>query len=229
MTQSTQNVLSKIGLRFILSLVFIMIVLVVSYTILIQAFYINFHVPDEVQSILTNANFGIRSRPVIADLIFMYSVNTKSNNSFLHELPLDTWESVAEIIFPAEWIQETTDSIINSLWVWLNNPAANLPEISINLSQPLKILRSQQGALAVLPLLQNIPFCKNEIVSINNFSSELPECLPTDINYVGTSQIIARSFSNSIIEKIDLTVLNSQGYLTSNTIKTINDIHNIII
>lgn len=227
MAESTRNKFKKISLRILFFLILISIVLVVNFTILIQAFYINFHTPDPVQSILTNANFGIRSRPVIADLIFMYSVDTKSSNSFLHELPLDTWESVAEIIFPAGWIQETTDSIIDSFWTWLNNPTTNLPEISINLSQPLNILRSQQGALAVLPILQNIPFCKNEIFSLDIFSNELPECLPANINYVETSQMIAMSFSNSIIEEVDLTVLNSQGYISQNTIKTIYDIQNI--
>ncbi|MBW6473336.1 MAG: hypothetical protein K0B14_09455 [Anaerolineaceae bacterium] len=109
----------------------------------------------------------------------------------------------------------------------MNNPAANLPDISINLSQPLEILRSQQGALAVLPLLQNIPFCENKIVWLDINPNELPECLPLGINYVETSQKIAISFSDSIMEEIDLTVLNSQGYLTPKTIKMINDIHNI--
>jgi len=227
MNSTTSATLRRIGNKVLLVLLSILMIIGIIYSILIQIIFSNLLNPDSIRTLLSEANFYEISKPTIASIIFNFSDNSENDHVYSNQLSIDTWKNVAEIIFPTEWVKDTVDNIINSLWEWLNSPEDTLPNISINLSSPVDILRSRQGTLAFLPLLQDLPNCANIDLTTQIYQKGIPDCIPYKSNYIEVSQLIAVNFSYTIIENINFEILESQGYINKKSISEMNKFHTI--
>jgi hypothetical protein len=227
MANKTLLTIKKISIKVSILLLSILFIVGVIYSIFIHLVFRNLINPDSFNTLLTEVDFYETSQPSIANLIFNFSENGETNNVFSNQLSISAWNNLAEIIFPAQWVQDTVDGITQSLWAWLDNPEGGLPKLSISLSQPIQILRSRQGILAFLPFLENRPRCANSDLIVEIYQKGIPDCVPYETTYLEVSQLIAMNFSQTIIENVDFELLISQGFMTNKTISLFEDIHKI--
>lgn len=227
MANKTLLTIKKISIKVSILLLSILFIVGVIYSIFIHLVFRNLVNPESFNTLLTEVDFYETSQPSIANLIFNFSGNGETNKAFSNQLSISAWNNLAEIIFPAQWIQDTVDDITQSLWAWLDNPEGGLPKLSISLRQPIQILRSRQGTLAFLPFLENRPRCVKSDLIVEIYQKGIPDCIPYETTYLEVSQLIATNFSHTIIENIDFELLVSQGFITNNTISLFEDIHKI--
>ena len=224
MSTRESNGFSTIINRILTAILSALFVLVFTLTIATHAIITSVGEPATILTIFKNNNFSDRSRPLLALLFFNYSLTTGSNDSLIQDFPMDEWENIADVLFPDEWIEQALDGLIHSIWAWFGSPNENFPQISIDLTQPVEILRSRRGSLVILPLLQKVPACNSEVTSFVLTAGELPDCLPPRADLTQTSRKMAGMVANMLYPKLDYELLRSQGFINEDMLVTTKNI-----
>ena len=117
-------------------------------------------------------------------------------------------------------LQEITRAALD----WLGNTEYQVPQFTIDFSSIIQALRGPQGALAVLPLLQDIPPCAPDVKEIVIMGGSLVSCLPDTQDITPIGRTLARSVANSIMIEVSFTPLQQAGIVTSQTIQVMEKI-----
>lgn len=171
--------------------------------------------PTNYSLVLNQSQFAKRSRAPLADLLVSYSATLDMNTAFLKDYPLQVWEDVAEVILPDDWIATNADQLSKEFVIWLTDDKVLLPEFTIDLNEPLQELRGPSGALAILPLLENVPECSPGTRTITLMQNgELVSCLPAQNNLTDIAQTNAQIIASMLSTSISTESLDQAGIIT---------------
>jgi hypothetical protein len=177
---------------------------------------------DTYYTFIEESRFIERSRGIIADLLVTYALGSgRVEATFLKAYPIQNWERMAEILLPVNWVEASLVNITEATLHWIENPESQTPEFSIDLSPVIMILRSPKGALAVLPLLQNVPACPPDVTEITFFGDNLVSCLQEQQDITSIGQQIANSISDTLVEEVTFSTLQQDNLLTPETTQSL--------
>jgi hypothetical protein len=171
--------------------------------------------PTNYSLVLNQSQFAKRSRAPLADFLVSYSATLDMNTAFLKDYPLQVWEDVAGVILPENWIATNADQLSKDFVNWLTDDKVLLPEFTIDLNEPLQELRGPSGALAILPLLENVPECSPDTHTITLMKNgELVSCLPLQNNLTDIAQTNAQIIASVLPTSISTASLDQAGIIT---------------
>ena len=70
--------------------------------------------------------------------------------------------SFAQLIFPDDWLWQLLDQEVQDLVEFIKSPEMDLLEYDVDLHPVIAVLRSPQGASAVMSLWGSLPLCKTQ-------------------------------------------------------------------
>ena len=187
--------------------------LVLSLSLLLQAFITTFTALETYDSVLEQARVVDRSQGLITRYLISPAIQKESSQdvaylNLLREIPLETWEKIARSILPSEWVEENIDLIVISVLEWVDTDEAPFPDITLDLSPLILELRSPKGSLAILPIIQQIPACppgytESALVGQN----EIPPCISENSNIIVMAEYTAEMVAISLPERISTSSL----------------------
>jgi len=176
-------------------------------------------------NLIQQTGLAERGRGLLADFLVSYALSSGlANAAFLGDFPAQTWETVAQILLPVDWLENNLQEVTRSALDWLGNTEYQVPQFTIDLSPIIQALRGPQGALAVLPLLQDIPTCAPDVKEIVIMEGSLVSCLPGTQDITPIGRTIARSVANFILIEVSFTTLQQVGIVTPQTIQMMGEI-----
>jgi hypothetical protein len=206
----------------------LLVTLVVSFAIVTVVLIIGWAATDVLSEpatfydLIAEVNIAERARGFLANFIISYAIESdQSNVEFLEKYQLTTWETVAAVIIPEEWLESHLNDAIASLFVWLDDPELQVPDYVVDLIPIKEVLHSPVGAMAILPLLQEFPICESDIDEIIIFGDSLITCIPKDRDTTSIAQKIAGTVAESLQDKISTTSLQQAGLVQIESIQTL--------
>lgn len=207
------RLIGKLLRELLVIVVLICFVLVTTITSLLSAIHATVLSHENWHHLIDETQLAERSRGIIADLLVTYALRTVQEDTYLEDYPRQTWQGVAEVILPTHWVYENLTHIVDSSLDWLHNPRATLPQVSLDLSPVIVTLRGPQGALSVLPLMQSIPICGDDVREIEFMTDQLMTCLPEGRDLTRYGAIIAASVVSGLPEQVSIETLQSAGLI----------------
>ena len=102
---------------------------------------------DSYITLANQTHLTVRLRGLIASTL----INSISKNTpqfmvvDLQKYPPQTWDNIAAVLLPTDWLDSNYNHIVQTLLVWLNSDNSALPTFSLDLSPLKKILLSSKG------------------------------------------------------------------------------------
>jgi hypothetical protein len=161
---SKRSLISILGeiIRALLSILLaILIVTCLTFTLLGQNSYEILRQPESYSALADQAHLAERLRGVVVSSL----VNTALNNSSqsmpidVSQIPPQTWDNIAAVILPNEWLNTSFNYLTHTLLAWLKDPKGGPLVLNLDLTTIKQTLASDKGALAIMPLLQTAPPC----------------------------------------------------------------------
>jgi hypothetical protein len=201
-------------------LLMISCVLIISITLFAFSVLSTLRNPRPYVELIHKQDAAERSRGLLVSLFVSYALQSgASNTSFLADYPLQTWESVAEVLVPKDWLETNAQMVVNAIFDWLDHPDRQAPQFQFDLSPIIQTLRGPQGALAILPLLDNITTCPHQVQEIIIMGDNLVSCLPNNQDITSIAQKISQQVADRILEEVSLTTLQQAQVIQDNTIQ----------
>jgi hypothetical protein len=170
--------------------------------------------PANWERIILQTNLAERSQPLLADFLVSYTLTTGEEDSFIGDFSLQSWQGVADVLFPDAWLEQNAIQTMTIFLGWMDGDQPGLPDIHIDLAPVLETLRGPQGSLAVLPLLQGFEECPPGQGDIVLFADQLVTCLPANQDLTQIGSLVARYIAAMLIPEISLNSLESAGMIT---------------
>ena len=179
--RSFLNIVAEITRILLSILLAILFVIVLSATLVGRASYDFLRQPDSYTTLANQTQLTTRLRGVVVSTLI--SATFKDNPLFnvidWQKYPPQTWDNIAAVLLPAGWLDANYNRLVQTLLAWMNGDNSALPSFSLDLTPLKKTLSGSNGALVILPLLQDIPICAQGEVSQFGLGGVI-NCLPTD-------------------------------------------------
>jgi hypothetical protein len=178
--------------------------------------------------LIDETQLAARSRTLVADFLVTYSLKASQSTTFLENYPLNTWEGVAEVLLPTEWVQQNLYTVVDTTIGWMKGEQSGLPDFTLDLSPVLSSLQGDQGALAILPLLQNIPACPADSSDAQVMVGDLMSCLPGNKDLTGYASVISSLIAKTLPAEISLSNLESMHLVSSQTYQSLEKVRSAV-
>lgn len=129
------------------------------------------------------------------------------------------WLSVAETLLLPSWLEESLDELTDDVVNWLESEEAATPDIAISLEPVAAILRSDQGALALLPLLERTPPCEAGDTQPASAPGGLPACLPQGADITLLAAQSASQIAGRLPPVVTFATLQESGLAGDDTVQ----------
>jgi len=209
--------IAELARRILLVVLLVSFALVVTVTLLVYTSSNTLLDPGQWRQLIDETQLAARSSTLVADFLVTYSLKASQSAAFLQDYPLNTWEGVAEVLLPEEWVQENLYSIVDTAIDWLLGEQSGLPNFTLDLSPVLSALQGDQGALAILPLLQDIPACPADSSGAQILVGDLMNCLPENKDLTGYAAVISSLIAKTLPAEVSLATLEAMQLVSSHT------------
>jgi hypothetical protein len=143
----------------------------------------------------------------------------------LRDIPMETWEKMARSILPPQWLEANSRSILHAILAWMDTDGQSLPEITLDLSPLIEVLRSPKGSLAVLSIIQQIPACPPGVRPKVTNQIETVPCLTEEHNIVMMAELTAQVAADSLPASVTTTGLQGMGLIDPAITSMIEKVH----
>ena len=199
------------GIRKLFSIItLVCIVVVATMVILGNLFTDNLIQPQIWVDALEDARIADQSESLISKMIFS-SYISMSTGIIGDVSQTSNWESIAKAIIPADWVKNNLKLIIQSTLEWLVTPDGKFPDLLIDLKAIKNNLRSPQGAVAALPLFENIPDCKGDVTKIVYLQGTLVSCVPVGWDLINVSGLTLNVIADTLPDQVSIVTLAASG------------------
>lgn len=212
---------SRKTLSFVLIVLF---ALVVTTTILGRALTNTLTSPGTYDTLFRQTHMAQRGQAIVADFIVSYALRTGEPGSFVEEFPLRTWETVAQVILPVDWLDANLHATAEAVLDWLDDAQSPAPDLTLDLSPVIETLRGPQGSLAILPLLQSVPPCTADVTEFTVLGGGLVSCLPRNQDLTVIAQRIASAIADYLPKEVSVTSLQEAGIVRPETIQAMGQV-----
>lgn len=129
------------------------------------------------------------------------------------------WLSVAETLLSPLWLEESLDELTDDAFNWLQSQEAAMPDIAISLEPVAAILRSDRGALTLLPLLERTPPCAEGDAQPAFVAGGLPACLPQGADVTLIAARSASQIAGRLPPTVTFATLQESGLADEDTVQ----------
>lgn len=184
---------------------------------------------ETYERILSETHLVERSHGMVADRIITsgLQISSNSNPPYLSAVTARDWESVAEVVLPEAWYSDALRGTFVAVLDWFKGDGQEYPQVKIDLIPIKNILKGPNGALAILPLMKNIPDCPvGETVVITKYvATGLISCWPAQDSLVGPAAEIAKDMARLLADQITFSSMVDQGYLSQTALDRLRQTH----
>jgi len=205
--------LGSIARKGAASLVLICFMMLAPVTIVFNAIVTPLTQAESWHMVVQETRLGERSRSLLAHFVVSSALQSGQQADFVGDFSLRSWESVAEILFPVEWVETSYRETIDAFLGWVHSNQSGYPLVELDLIPVKQTLSGPRGALAVLPLMQGFPSCEPGFSQVTLLADQLITCLPPDQDLTFFAGLIARSIVNYLPNQISLQSLAQAGVL----------------
>ncbi len=182
--------------------------------------------------ILSETHLVERSHGMVANWIITsgLQISSNSNPPYLSAVTARDWESVAEVALPEAWYSDALRGAFVAVLDWFKRDGQDYPQVQIDLIPIKNILNGPNGALAILPLMKNIPDCPvGETVVITKYvATGLISCWPAQDSLVGPAAEIAKDMARLFADQITVSSIIDQGYLPQTALDRLRQAHTTV-
>lgn len=162
-----------------------------------------------------------RSRGLLANLLVTYALQSEQSDTLLDGYSMRVWESVADAVIDHEWLRSNVDYVAREFFAWFSESETPMPEITIDLRPVNSVLRSPQGALAILPLLGSAQPCAASVSEVSIMSGSLIDCVPDGLDLAVVGMRISERIADYMPAEIALQDLTASEMIRPSTIEAI--------
>ncbi len=175
---------------------------------------------ETYSEIVAASDFVEVSRVALLKGLVKSSLGETSSGIELNEASL---EAAADILMPYDWISGTLDIWVTELLSYMEDPGANVPDLSLDLQPMIASLKGSQGGMAVIQIFGSLPECTSQEQLQGLLAGQIT-CMP-DAQYLPmASQAISAYFADKLPTQISLFDLNAMGIKITNIEGTLNGI-----
>ena len=215
------------GLKFLA--ICLALLFVISSTLTIISFVMLNTITDRetYSEIIAASDIVEVSRVALLKGLVKSGLEDSANNVALNDASL---EAAADILMPYDWINATLDVWVSDLLSYMQDPAASVPDLSLDLQPMIASLKGPQGSMAVIQLFGSLPECTTQ-QQLQGLMAGRITCMPGAQYLPMASQAISTYFADKLPARISLFDLDAMGIKTTNIESTLNEVrstyHNI--
>jgi hypothetical protein len=212
------------AVRLLLSIILVaLFAMLVSATIFGWALTTSLTSADAYHDLIEETRLGDRTAGLIAASFFSYLLTT-DDGTFSLNIDLQDWEAATKLVLPDGWLAARLHETVDTTFTWLESDDESLPQFKLSLNPVIQALRGQQGAAAVLPLLEKIRPCRSDENDLYILRDNLVSCLPVNQDLTGIAQAVSLALADRLPAEVSVRDLYQQGRLGNEAIYTFNRI-----
>ena len=163
------------------------------------------------------------SRVALLKGLVKSSIGESSSGIELNDASL---EAAADILMPYDWISGTLDIWISELISYMDEPGADVPNLSLDLQPMIVLLKGSQGSMAVIQIFGSLPECTTQ-QQLQGLMAGQITCMPGAQYLPMASQAISTYFADKLPAQISLFELDAMGIKTTSIEGTLSRIRDI--
>ncbi|OGO20740.1 MAG: hypothetical protein A2Z14_16625 [Chloroflexi bacterium RBG_16_48_8] len=165
------------------------------------------------ESYFLNINLGERLTPQITQVIFTFAMQQAGVKPSYYRLPLDKWEYIGDKVLSDGWANASLKKLFIDIRSNLMNDQLLLNEYTIDLNPFIQSLRSNQGSLSILPLIERTTPCDFDEDPVLFTRGRLINCIPEDDDMSDIAQVIRIGLANALPDDVSIETLLDSGAL----------------
>ena len=174
--------------------------------------------PETYSALLNKTDFSYQARGSVASSILSLALfNDPKGSMLVSQVPLD-WEAIGEMVTSENWLADNLHLAPKVLSTWLVEKDPLLPPLQFELITVKQTFQSQQGELAALAIVHNLPIC-NEPTSRSAPAQIVLHCQLPGNDQTNTANSIAWQISEILPSHFNLADLAIKENISPETVR----------